>query len=154
MNKEILTNEQKEVVEKVGVMYQKTGMSPAVARILGLLMVVDEAELTFEEICTALNLSKSAVSTAVNWLLLTERIEYYTKPGDRKRYFFVNLKKYQNLNDGLIQRISNAIDTYSEVLAARSTANPAYNAHLADLISFTQFIKTELSEAFKKWEQK
>ncbi|POY37889.1 hypothetical protein C3K47_04995 [Solitalea longa] len=153
MNSDNLTDEQKAVIEKVGVMYQKTGLSPAAARILSLLMVVDEAELTFEEICSALHLSKSAVSTAINSLLLMERIDFHTKPGDRKRYFFVDMLKYQNLNEGLLKRISNASIMYREILSIRSEANPKYNADLKSMIEFTDFLFQELSEVFKKWKK-
>lgn len=128
-------------------------MPPAVARILSLLMVVDEAEMTFEEICDALNLSKSAVSTAINSLLLMERIEFHTKPGDRKRYFFVNVDKYQNENEGLLKKINNSSAMYRMILAARSDANPRYNASLKSMIEFTDFLHQELSEIFKKWKK-
>ncbi len=57
---------------------RKTGLSPAQARIAALLMIADQAELTFEEIYNALGLSKSAVSTALNSLSMMGRIEYYT----------------------------------------------------------------------------
>lgn len=148
-----LSKEQKELIEKAGVFYQKTGLSPATARILGLLMIVDSGELTFEEICEALKLSKSAVSTALNSLLLMERIEFYTKPGDRKRYFFVDPLKKENDNDGILKKLSLSVDLYREILAVRSKANPKYNAELKRLIEFTEFLHVELTEVFKKWKK-
>ena len=45
---------QKELVEKLGVFYEKSGMQPAACRVMALLIVSDQTELTFEEIQQAL----------------------------------------------------------------------------------------------------
>jgi DNA-binding transcriptional regulator GbsR (MarR family) len=146
-----LNEKQKALIEKFGVFFEKHhGLSPAQARIVGLLMICDRAELTFEEICQLLHLSKSAVSTALNSLLMMGRIEYYTKPGDRKRYFYVNALKSESDNDSILTKLSGTADLYREILAARSKSNPKYNSELKRWIEFIDFIHTELSEGFKK----
>ena len=82
-----LSEEQRRLIEKMGVGGEKNGMPPAPARIMALLMVSPETELTFDQVRETLNLSKSATSNAINMLLTTQKIDYITKPGDRKRYF-------------------------------------------------------------------
>jgi DNA-binding transcriptional regulator GbsR (MarR family) len=148
-----LNEKQKAIVEKFGVFFEKHGLSPAQARVVGLLMICDRAELTFEEICQTLQLSKSAVSTALNSLLMMGRIEYYTKPGDRKRYFYVNPLKSESDNDAILKKLSGTADLYREILAARSKTNLKYNSELKRWIEFTDFIHAELSEVFKKWKR-
>lgn len=146
-----LTKAQKELVEKAGVVHQRSGLSPAAARIFSLLMIVDEAELGFDDIREMLNLSKSAVSTALNSLMMLGRIEYYTKPGDRKRYFFVNPVKHENDNTLILKKLAENIALHEEILAQRSASNPKYNTDLKRMITFTRFMHDELAEAFKKW---
>jgi predicted transcriptional regulator len=145
-----LNEKQKAIIEKFGVFFEKHGLSPAQARVVGLLMICDHAELTFEEICQTLQLSKSAVSTALNSLLMMGRIEYHTKPGDRKRYFYVNPLKSESDNDSILNKLSGTAGLYREILAARSKSNPKYNSELKRWIEFIDFIHTELSEVFKK----
>ena len=87
MTKEIITEKQRILIEQLGVFYEHEGFNPAGARILALLLIADRNELTFDEIKHALNISKSATSTAINLLINTNRIEYFTNPGERKRYF-------------------------------------------------------------------
>lgn len=148
-----LNNKQKELIEKFGVFFEKNGLSPAQARIVGLLMIVDQAELTFDEIYSTLQLSKSAVSTALNSLAMMSRIEYYTKPGDRKRYFFVNPVKSDSDVDRVLNRLSGTADLYRDILALRSRSNTKYNTDLKRLIEFTDFIHEELSGVFRKWKK-
>ena len=78
---------QKELIEQIGIQSEREGYQPAAARILGLLMVMDKEEYTFEEIVEEIRMSKSSVSTALKNLELRGVIEYVTYPGDRKRYF-------------------------------------------------------------------
>lgn len=149
-----LTSTQKALIEKFGVFHEQNGLSPAQARITALLMIIDQAELTFEEIYSALGLSKSAVSTALNSLAMMGRIEYYTKPGDRKRYFFVNPVRSEKDINAILTKLSGIAQLQREILEARSKSNPKYNKDLKTLIEFTEFMHSELSEVFKKWQVK
>src|SRR3954454_17436067 len=90
-----LTDNKLNLIEELGGLYEQGGMQPAAARILSLLLVSDQTELTFEEIYETLNLSKSATSNALNFLLSTGRVEYITHPGETRPriFFFLNKKK-------------------------------------------------------------
>lgn len=147
-----LTNQQKELVEKLGVLHERSGFSPASARIVALLLVADKNELTFDEIREALQLSKSATSNALNLLLASTKIEYVTRPGDRKRYFRSRLTEWQ---DGL-NRMSAGMEEHRTVLQAilhqRPAETKAFNEKLHELIGFLGFVQTKLPEIFKQWE--
>ena len=149
-----LTNGQKALIEKFGVFHEKNGMTPAQARIVALLMIVDQAELTFDEIQATLQLSKSSVSTALQSLTIMGRIEYYTKPGDRKRYFRVNPVRSDKNVDSILSRLNGVTELNREILASRSKVNPKYNSDLRHQIEFSEFLYKELSEVFKKWPKK
>lgn len=72
-----MLNEKKlELIERIGVFHERRGMQPLMGRILGLLLVLDEAEATFDEIIEYLNVSKSAVSNALNILQLQGHIAF------------------------------------------------------------------------------
>lgn len=139
------------MIEKFGVFHERNGLSPAQARIVGLLMIVDQAELTFEEIHGTLQLSKSAASTALNSLSMMGRVEYYTKPGDRKRYFFVNPVKGDKQIDQILDKLGNITEFNRQILEHRSKVNSKYNNDLKQLIEFNDFMHRELTEVFKKW---
>ncbi len=90
-----LTQEQRELIERMGVFYEQHGIPPMEGRIMSLLIVCDEPELTFDQIRELLGISKSTTSSALNTLLITKRVIYRTKPGDRKRYFASNILQWQ-----------------------------------------------------------
>ncbi len=149
-----LNKQQKELIEKVGVIMEKDGLTPAQARVVGLLMVCDAAELTFEEIHATTQLSKSAVSNALNSLALIGKVEYQTKPGDRKRYFFVNPLRFERDMDLIVQSIALRGRLFKEIADLRSKANPRYNADLKRLIDFMEFLPKEINEVFQKWKNR
>lgn len=150
----LLTEKQKELIEKLGVFHEKAGIPPTEARVAALLMISDVTELTFDEIRETLQVSKSATSNAINTLLLTKRIDYITKPGDRKRYFrsnLINWKKNAKQTFDAILSISNIM---KEILEVRNPDTIKFNNDLAEVIDFTDFLHEELSKIFLKWRHK
>jgi DNA-binding transcriptional regulator GbsR (MarR family) len=88
---------QRELVEAMGRLTNRGGGTTLAGRIIGLLSFFDKEEFTFEEIVEELKISKSSVSTTINHLIETDKIEYITYQGDRKRYFRIKIntrKKY------------------------------------------------------------
>ena len=68
-------------------------LPPLAARIYADLVLTDDQGLTFEECLSKRAASKGSVSTALNLLQKMGIIAYYTKPGDRKRYFTIAARK-------------------------------------------------------------
>jgi len=139
-----LTEKQKELIEIIGVFHEQNGLQPALGRIIGLMMVVDTAEVTFDEIVESLSLSKSAVSSALTLLQTQNKVEYITKHGKRKRYF--RLKK-ANWEQELKKGISSGLQfstILDQVLAIRNDENPEYNKHLENVRDFMIFLQKEI----------
>lgn len=76
-----------ELIEKIGLFYEKKGLPPIEGRIIGFLMVMEKGQYSFDEITNELKISKSSVSLALKKLELRGLISYTTQPGIRKRYF-------------------------------------------------------------------
>ena len=146
-----LTQKQKELIEKFGVFLEKSGSAPAQARILSLLMVCEKAELTFDEIHMTLKISKSAASNAINALLAMERIEYYTKPGDRKRYFVNRIGQIEQDFEKNLNKLLEINALLKEILANRPKSTKQFNNTLQRVIDFMGFLQGELPDLYKKW---
>lgn len=83
-----ITKEQSELVEEIGlVIEERADLSPLASRIYATLILASEDGLTFEDITEAHGASKSSVSNNLNVLVKLKYAEYYTKSGERKRYF-------------------------------------------------------------------
>jgi len=78
----------KELVEKFGLfMERQDNLPPIAARIFASLFVHKGEGTTFDELVTFLSASKSTISTNIQLLSNRGMLTYFTKPGDRKKYF-------------------------------------------------------------------
>lgn len=84
--------EQKKIlIEELGIhLENQHDIPPLAARIYASLIVTDREGLSFDQCQMSRCASKSSISTAINLLLKLGLISYFTKPGDRKRYFRTN----------------------------------------------------------------
>jgi len=154
MGKVILTKKQKELIERLGVFMESEGLSPAPSRIMGLLLVSDKLELTFEDIYETLKISKSAASNAINMLLRTHRVEYMTKSGERKRYFRTRFDQWEKMFSERTQGLYSMIPLLKEIHQQRPKTSREFNAHLKDFIAFIEFLHGEIPLLYKKWKER
>ena len=113
MSKEEIKNK---LIEELGVHFEtEYDIPPLAARIFANLVLTEEDGLTFEDCLLKRGASKSSISTSLNLLLQMDFVKYFTKPGDRKRYFKVAEKNtffIKKLNRSLnqLERESDMID--------------------------------------------
>ncbi len=144
---------QKELIEQIGRENEREGFQPVPARILGLLMVMDKEEYTFEEIVEEMQISKSSASTALKNLEIRGIIEYITYPGDRKRYFrFVSGEI-----DGLINEMENKLKRnliiINQIIDLKKDPNSRNSNFLRTISKGMEFFIKNLDElkiAYKK----
>ncbi len=104
-----ICQEKMRLVEKLGVhLENRENLAPVAARILAYIILTGKKGVTFEEMVTILCASKSTISTHLNHLQDLNKIEYFTKTGDRKKYFVIN-------KDSVVQHIDNIIGEWQEV---------------------------------------
>ncbi len=78
----------KQLIEEVGIVLEThVHLSPLAARIYATLTLSPKEGLNFIEIINITKASKSAISNSLNILLQLRFVEFYTKSGERKRYF-------------------------------------------------------------------
>lgn len=83
-----------EIIETLGLHLEKeNNLPPLAARIYAILILTNEDGLTFEDCIEKRGASKSSTSTSLNLLVNMGLITYFTKPGDRRRYFSTAKKK-------------------------------------------------------------
>ncbi|MCM4166530.1 hypothetical protein DHD08_02415 [Arenibacter sp. H213] len=84
----MVIQEKKVLIEEIGlILSERAGLAPLAARIYATLILSSNEGLTFDEIIDITEACKSSVSSNLNVLLQLDYVEFYTKSGDRKRYF-------------------------------------------------------------------
>src|SRR5690606_23593601 len=90
-----------QLVEKLGVHFENTDhLAPVAARIMAYVILTGKTGTTFEDLVSDLCASKSTISTHLNHLQGLNKLTYFTKSGDRKKYFILN-------PDYILQSINN-----------------------------------------------
>lgn len=149
-----LSDKQLELIERFGVFGSEHGMPPAATRIGALLMVSDKLELTFDEIRETLNLSKSATSNGINFMLMSNKVKFITKTGDRKRYFKSNVASWKEDFSSQFQNQSAFCNLLKEIEAVRTTETPDFNQAVEELHDFINFFLGEIPKIYQEWETK
>ncbi|UBM59133.1 MarR family transcriptional regulator [Marinilongibacter aquaticus] len=149
-----LSEKQKELIQIIGVSLEHTRFAPAEARIVALLMVAPQTEVTFDEIRDTLGISKSATSNAVNKLLLLGEVEYITKHGDRKRYFRYTVQNWKEKTKKAFQDLNSMQKIMRQVLESRPGSTTEFNQALRDQLDFMDYVMTQLPILFEKWSNK
>jgi len=139
MTSEERIKRQKELVETMGRVYEKEGFQPIAGRILGLLVIMDKEQFTFDEIVEELQISKSSASNALRLLEIREFIEYITRPGDRKRYFQLRkLDKFALVDEHLFKLKSarDYLQAVMELKANKDSENSLFINNVVDILNF------------------
>ena len=144
-----LTKEQVELVEQYAVFMEQTNLQPAMAKILALLNVADETELSFNQIQDTLGLSKSGTSQAISHLLATNRMEYKTKLGDRKRYFYVPIHKWKDTASRHFDGLEKYRNLNHRILAQRSKKTKEFYEALKEMTEFLSALHKVYTEKIK-----
>ena len=148
----MLSKTQIELIEKIGIYFEQ-GMQPAAARILALLIVADDEAFSFDGIREALKLSKSATSNGINFLLSAKKIEYFTKSGDRKRYFrWSPSNTIVHFKEGFEKLLGLSL-LFEEALENKIDIDSSSTQNLRELTDLMKFLQKEMPLIFQKWEE-
>lgn len=152
-----MEDKKKLFIEKIGVKTEKMGYSPVAGRIVGTLLLAEPPYMTFEELCESLSASKSTISTSLNFLMNNEKgiIEYFTLPGDRKRYFKISYDNWLKHICSIPEDIRTGTQLLQEILSYRSENNldPEFTKGCEKILSFHLYLTEKISELAEEWKK-
>lgn len=123
MTERELEDEKKELIEQLGVHLEGENLAPVAARILATLILTGQEGITFDQLVCDLNASKSTISTHLDHLQSTSKVRYYTKTGDRKRYFIINPELMMNQIDEMLAKWESQKMIHDKVLGYKKRRN-------------------------------
>lgn len=141
---------QKEIlIEQFAKNYKHIGSPYLAGRVLGLFYVSEQKYYNFEELMEALQLSKSAVSKSLKYLIEIGDIRFIVKDGNkRKRYFYVSEEGFINSMNLLVKVLENQHKILQEIISLRNDENQELNSLIKRKISylegFTRYLENHL----------
>lgn len=123
MQKDLVERKNK-LVERLGVFIEnEDNMAPLEARIFSTLVLTGKGGITFDSLVKDLNASKSTICTHLNTLQASGRVSYFTKPGDRKRYFIVTPNRLFQVMNEMLEKWNKQFDIHSDIIEYKKEAN-------------------------------
>ncbi len=119
-----LQEQREQLIERLGVyMENQAQLAPLAARIFATLILTGKKGITFEELVTSLNASKSTICTHLNSLQASGKADYFTKPGDRKRYFIVHPDNLVQVMEQMLRSWKIQQDIHQDILRYKEAVN-------------------------------
>lgn len=101
----------------------KEQLAPLAARIIASLVLKGKKGETFEKLVEELSASKSTIFTHLTNLQASHRITYFTKPGDRKKYFILSPNAMIISMDEMIESWRKEREIHMEIAAYKEDIN-------------------------------
>ena len=140
-------------VEEIGIFFESTGLTPMEARVFSCLLLADPPEQDFFAIQEYLGASKSTISNALKRLMNEGRVDYITKPGDRKRYFRISPERWLEHIQKAFDSMTPYVNTMRRVLQLREYANsPDFDSELDQILRYFEYLEDELPRIVANWE--
>ena len=153
MTSEERIKQQKELIETLGRIYEKEGFQPSAGRIIGLLLIMDKEQFTFDEIVEELQISKSSASNGLRLLEIKGLIEYITKPGDRKRYFQVKKpSKFFTLEEHQ-KKLKMTSEYLQAILDLKADKNSGNSLLLEEMINMINFFLIKFEKFYTEYQK-
>ncbi len=145
-----LNKEQKALIERFGAMLKSMGSTAAIGKVLGYLTIAEPPHRSFEDIQSNIKLSKGAVSNTLKIMELQGLIEYFTVPGDRKRYFRLALKNQEYVLMRQITETDRMISIMQDAMLLRPAGNTEFEGELQKFIDLYKLLQKKILEVIKE----
>lgn len=119
-----MLRKKEDLIEKLGVLFEeKEQLAPVAARIVSALVLRGKQGYTFEELIKEIGASKSTISTHLTTLQAIGRLSYYTKTGDRKKYFILSPNSMFITMDKMIDNWNKERQLHLEIMEYKKEVN-------------------------------
>lgn len=115
------SKEKKDLVEELGLFVQERHkLPPLAARIYSILVLSSNEGYSFEQLMGITQSSKSSISTNLKLLISLKFVDYYTRTGNRKRFFHSTGSYVKNMLNEHVDsvykelRIANKVNTFNK----------------------------------------
>lgn len=144
--------EEKQFVEDIGILVERFGAQPLVSRMIALMVLRIPEGVAFEEFVEFLGASKSSISSGINFLMQMKHVVYFTKPGDRKRYFKIPFSQFWIADvEKKINEFDNVFLIMDIVKDFKKGANPQFDLSIDNARIFMKRLQILIKKEIKKF---
>jgi len=146
-----LTQHQHDFIDDFGALWEQFAANPSQGRVLALLYIADEPELSANDIADALGISRGSVSHHTRQLAMFRIIQRVSKPGDRRDYFRVASNPFGEAARLERAQLGTFINLFERGLNLHNTSPPERQRALVNSIAFLRDYDAALGEFLENW---
>lgn len=139
--------------EDFGLLFEGFGLPRMVGRVLGVLLVSEEPELSAEELAEALRASRGSISSSTRTLIQMGLVQRRTRPGERRDYFRMKPGAWDELMRRELESISRFRQMAERGLGIANPDSPEARRNLEEMREFYAYWERELPAVLERWER-
>jgi DNA-binding transcriptional regulator GbsR (MarR family) len=151
---EELDTSRRHFAEDMGIALERAGYPRMAGRIIGILMITTENEVSTEELARVLGASRGSLSTMTRMLVDQRLIERAGKPGDRRDYFRIRSGAWTAFLRTRLQEVTSFHLMVENGLHIVSSKEHAPYTRLQQLHEFYEFFQKEFEAMLDRWEHR
>ena len=153
MDQRTRSEEQRQLVEEFGLLYEQMGVTRMAGRVSGYLLMCDPPVQSLTQIAEALGVSKAAVSGAAHVLLQFGVVELVGEPGQRGDFYRALPGQMDSmLRLDHVSTLHALLDRGLASVAEEDQTQSNY-ALMHDLRDFSVFLETEIPGVIARWQR-
>jgi DNA-binding transcriptional regulator GbsR (MarR family) len=144
--------EQLRYVEELALFFEQTGLSRALGRVLGWLLICDPPQQTMDDLVTSLQISKSSVSTATRQLIQAGLIERISLPGERRDFYRIGDGVWIKAMQARMAQVTALRQLAEKGLSLLAQAEPERRLRLQEMWDTYAFFEEAMPRLLAQWE--
>ncbi len=142
-----------EFVERLGVALEFFGLSRTAGRILAYLIFHD-GPASFDDLTTALKVSRGSVSTNTRHLERLGVIERRSKPGERGDYFALTPDSQARFLEAWFTRIADIESIIKDTLVSLDDGDPVARKRIGYTEEFYRYVHDRMTACVRDWDER
>ncbi len=143
---------QRNLVDRIALVFEHSGLSPLAGRIVGSLLMCWPPEQSSAQLAEYLNASKGAISTTTRFLIEAGLIERVRMRGSRAMWFRVRRGMWSDLLHAEVHRVSTLRRIADEALEAMADLPEERAERLVEFRKVNAFFEEELPAVLERWD--
>lgn len=142
---------QRDFIDDFASLWDQLGGVAIQGRMVALLYISDQAELTAPDIAEALGVSRGTVSQVTRELVRMRLIQRVSRPGDRRDYFRVNPNAWYEASRSRLVESTSFLELLHRGIRVRVAGSPEGSRALVNAARFLEDYSAAMAEFLRTW---
>jgi DNA-binding transcriptional regulator GbsR (MarR family) len=151
---EELEKSRQHFAEDMGIALERAGFPRMAGRILGILMITTDNEVSTDELARTLGASRGSLSTMTRMLVDQRIVERVGKPGERRDYFRIRKGAWTEFLRTRLQQVTSFHHLVENGLEIVPAKHQAPYSRLQEVHEFYEFFQQEFEAMLERWESR